>query len=197
MNAFRRTAAAAAAAFALTSVAGAAQAAPPAGPPADDDRPGKSQVKQLLKDISVKNNRLNRIEGSHKLARLFVEHQATVVGNIDADQLDLATLAEQVNAADSTVDIRAARRELRDFRVENYTLAITIIRSAEQLVDDVAEDAEAQVELDEAFAAALAITADSTKADVRAARTALNEVYAEIEDVEEPVEPEEPTEPEV
>ncbi len=185
MNAFRRTAAAAAAAFALTSVASAAQAAPPA----DDDQPSKSQVKQLLKDIAGKNKRLNTIEGSHKLTRLSVEHQATVVGNIDADQLDLATLVEQVNAADSTVDIRAARRELHKFRVENYTLTINIIRAGERLVDDVAEDAEGQVQLDEAFAAALAITADSTKADVRAARTALAEVRAEIEDVDEPVAP--------
>ncbi len=181
MTAFRRTAAAAAAAVALATVASsAAQAASPA----DDDRPSKSQVKQLLKDIAGKNKRLTKIEGSHKLVRLDVEHQATVVGNIDADQLDLASLVEQVNAADSTVDVRAARRELHRFRVENYTLAITIVRGAERLVDDVAEDAEAQVQLDEAFAAALAITADSTKADVRAARAALEEVRAEPEDPE-------------
>lgn len=180
MTTFRRTAAAAAAAIALTSVAGAAEAAKPAG----DDRPNKTQAKQLLKDIARKNTHLNRVEGSHQLARLSVEHQATVLSNIDADQLDLATLVEAVNAADSTVDIRAARRELHSFRVENYTNAVNIVREAEQLVDDAAADPEAQVELDEAFAAALAITADSSKAEVEAARVALEEVYTELADVD-------------
>ena len=64
-----------------------------------------------------------------------------------------------VEAADSTVDTRAARKELRSFRVENFRLVVNVLRQAEGLADDAAADPEAQAFLAQAEEAALAITA--------------------------------------
>lgn len=164
-----------------TGVATAAHAAKPdgAGKPAGAV---KGQTKQLLKDLAGKDRRLARLATSNAVTRLADEAEAELVGNIEESRAGLAEVKAAVEAADSTVDTRAARKELRSFRVENFRLVVNVLRQAEALADDAAADPEAQAFLAQAEEAALAITATSTKGDVRAARALLRDAKAELED---------------
>jgi len=180
-----RTLAAGIAALALTTpvaLSTAAAAAPDEEPAATT----KSQTKQLVRTISVKDARLERLSTADRTTVLADEHEATVVSSIGADRAALATLRSQAEAADSTLDTRAVRAELRDFRVVNYVLSGNILRQAEEIADEAAADPEAAAHLAEAVTAALAITAESTKSDVRDAREHLrlakNELEDEVED---------------
>lgn len=150
----------------------------------------RSQVRQLIKDIDGKDRRLDRISGASRTTRLADDHEAVLVDSITADRADLATLRAEAEAADSTYDARAVRRQLRTFRVENYGLATNIVRRAEQLTVAAAADPAALALVDAGLAAALALTADSTKADVRAARQHLAAAQAALDgDVDDPADP--------
>jgi hypothetical protein len=180
-----RTLATGIAALALTTpvaLSTAAAAAPDEEPAATTT----SQTKQLVRTISVKDARLERLSTADRTTVLADEHEATVVSSIGADRAALATLRSQAEAADSTLDTRAVRAELRDFRVVNYVLSGNILRQAEEIADEAAADPEAAAHLAEAVTAALAITAESTKSDVRDAREHLrlakNELEDEVED---------------
>ncbi|MFM6852121.1 MAG: hypothetical protein ACKOVB_23765 [Terrabacter sp.] len=163
----------AAAALAAPAASAAAQAAPA---PAV-----KGQAKQLLKDIAGKDARLARLATSDAVTRLADDTEAELVANIGDARAALGEVRTSVEAADSTVDTRAVRKELRGFRVENFRIVATILAKAERLEDAAAADAVAAEHLAAAEAAALAITADSTKADIRAARTHLQDAQAELD----------------
>lgn len=148
---------------------------------AEPTKPVKAQTKQLLKDIAGKDKRLARLSGSEAVVRLADDTEAELVTNLDEARAALGEVKTSVEAADSTVDTRAARKELRAFRVENFRIVVNILRKAEGLEEAAATDPEATEHLAAAEAAALAITATSTKADIRAAREHVQAAQAELE----------------
>lgn len=171
-------------------VAGAALLAPTAAASAQPGRPDpapsptKAQTKQLLKDIAVKDKRLAKLVTSDAVTALADDTEAELVANVDEARATLADVKSAVEAADSTVDTRAARKELRSFRVENFRLVVNVLKKVEGLAHDAAADPEAQAFLAEAEAAALEIGATSTKAEVRAARDLVKAAQAELEETE-------------
>lgn len=164
-------------------VATAALAAPSALATAQAAAPTtvKAQTKQLLKDIAGKDKRLARLTTSTAVQGLADDTEAELVANIGDARADLGEVKTSVEAADSTVDTRAARKELRSFRVENFRIVVNILTKAEGLEESAATDPEATEHLAAAEAAALAITADSTKADIRAAREHVQAAQAELD----------------
>jgi hypothetical protein len=160
-------------ALAAPSALATAQAAPPTTV--------KSQTKQLLKDIAGKDARLARLTTSSAVTRLADDTEAELVSNISDAQAYLGELKTSVEAADSTVDTRAARKELRTFRVENFRIVANVLSKVERLEEDASTDVEATEHLAAAEDAALAITAESTKGDIREARKHVQMAQAELE----------------
>ncbi|MDT0183870.1 hypothetical protein Q9S36_27135 [Microbacterium sp. ARD31] len=148
--------------------------------PAKPDHSVKGQTKQLLKDIAGKDARLDRMSTSDAVTRLADDTEATLVANIGEARTDLGEFKTAVEAADSTVDTKAVRKELRSFRVENFRIVANVLAKAERLEESAASDAEAVEHLTAAEDAALAITATSTKADIRAAREHVKAAQAEL-----------------
>ena len=185
MNTTRRitaTALATAALVAPSALAATAVATP--GKPAEPTKPAKSvkaQTKQLLKDIAGKDKRLDRLSTSTAMEALADDTEAEVVANVTDARAALADLRTTVEAADSTVDTRAARTELHSFRVENFRIVVNLVRKVEGLEEAAAADPEAVTHLAAAEAAALEITATSTKADLRDVRDHLKAAQAELE----------------
>lgn len=170
-----------------TLLATAALAAPSALATTAEARPDKpaktvkAQSKQLLKDIAGKDKRLARLTTSNAVEGLADDTEAELVANVTDAQTALADLATTVQAADSTVDTRAARKELRSFRVENFRVVVNVVKKVEGLEEAAAADPEAVMYLAAAEAAALEITATSTKADIRAVRAHVQAAQAELE----------------
>ncbi|WP_439936499.1 hypothetical protein ACS3YM_11100 [Nocardia sp. N13] len=165
------------AALAAPSAFATAQAAQPDKPA----KPAEAQTKQLLKDIAGKDARLARLSTSAAVTRLADDTEAALVSNLDGARAWLGDVRTSVEAADSTVDTRAARKELRSFRVENFRIVVNILSKAERLEEPAAADAEAAGHLAAAETAALDITATSTKADIRAARDHVKAAQAELD----------------
>ena len=182
MNTTRRITAAALATVALaapSALAATAAAAP--DKPSKPAKTVKAQTKQLLKDIAGKDKRLARLSTSNAVEALADDTEAAVVVNVSDAQAVLAELKTTVEAADSTVDTRAARQELRSFRVENFRIVVNVVKKVEGLEEAAAADPEAVTHLAAAEAAALEITATSTKADLRAVREHVKAAQAELE----------------
>ncbi|MCY4727663.1 hypothetical protein NYO98_15345 [Nocardioides sp. STR2] len=185
MNTTRRITATALATAALvvpSALAATAVAAPDKpGKPVKPAKTVKAQTKQLLKDIAGKDKRLDRLSTSTAVENLADDTEAELVANVTDARTALAELRTSVEAADSTVDTRAARKELRSFRVENFRIVVNLVKQVEGLEEAAAADPEAVAHLDAAEAAALLITATSTKADLRDAREHLQAARAELE----------------
>ena len=146
-------------------------------------KPGtvKAQTKQLLKDIAGKDARLVRLSTSEAVQGLADDTEAAVVAQVAKARTALGELKATVEAADSTVDTRAARKDLRSFRVENFRILVNVVKKAEGLAEAAAADPEAVAHLAAAEAAALEITATSTKADIRDVRAHVKAAQAELE----------------
>ena len=185
MNTTRRitaTALATAALVAPSALAATAVAAP--DKPTKPTKPAKTvkaQTKQLLKDIAGKDKRLERLSTSTAVEALADDTETEVVGHVTDARTALAELKTSVEAADSTVDTRAARKELRSFRVENFRIVVNLVKKVEGLEEAAAADPEAVSHLAAAEAAALEITATSSKADLRAAREHVKAAQAELD----------------
>lgn len=169
-----------------TVLATAALAAPSALATSAEAAPGKpetvkSQTKQLLKDIAGKDKRLVRLSTSNAVDRLADDTEAELVMTVTEARTALADLKTNVEATDSTVDTRAARKELRSFRVENFRIVVNVVAQVERLEEAAGADPEAIAHLAATEAAALEITATSTKADIRAVRAHLKAAQAELE----------------
>ena len=144
------------------------------------DHAPQAQTKQLLKDIAGKDNRLARLAEGNAVDRLADDTQAALVANIGEARAHLAGVRAAAEAAGSTLDTRDARKDLHAFRVENFRLVVNLLRQAEGLAAAAATDPEAQAHLDLAEDAALAVTATSTRADIRAAREHLDAARTEL-----------------
>lgn len=183
MNHTSRTATVLVAAAALAVPAGLVSSAEAAAKPKSDStaKTVKAQSKQLLKAISGKDKRLSRLSTSSAVVRLADSTEVELVANIEDARTVLADLRSSVEAADSAVDTRAARRELRSFRVENFRIVVNVLKKAEGLAEAAAADPEAVEHLTAAEAAALEIDAYSTKRDIRGARAHVRAAKAELE----------------
>ncbi len=177
---------------ALTLTASVAQAAPPAGPgkgshvKGSHDKGGNGQAakaaagqKQLLKSIAKVDRALDRSLRSSRIGGLTPESQAALLANADTDRLALADIAAAAAAADASVDVRQARKDLKSVRTVNYVLVVNILRKAEKLLAEGSGDAAA---LAAVVDTARLVTASSTKADLRELRAALKTVKDDIDD---------------
>jgi hypothetical protein len=126
-------------------------------------------------------SRVDRRQTSTAVEALADDTEAAIVANVTEARTALTDLTSTVEAADSTVDTRAARTELRSFRVENFRIVVNVVKKAEGLEEAAAADPEAVTHLAAAEAAALDITATSTKADLRAVREHVKAAQAELE----------------
>lgn len=178
-----RTATVLVAAVALAVPAGLMSSAEAAAKPKPDTSTStvKGQSKQLLKAISGKDERLARLTTSSAVVRLADDTELALVTNVEEARADLAELRSSVEAADSTVDTRAAREELRSFRVENFRLVANVLKQTEGLAEAAAADPEAVTHLAAAEAAALEIDAYSSKSDIREARAHVQAAQAELD----------------
>lgn len=181
----RRTAAATAAAAALI-LAPVSSGVADAAPHGKGASQVKAQVKQVIKDITVKNKALARVAVSKSLTRLADENESVLADSIAADRAALADLRAEAAAADSTYEAKSVRKQVRAFRVEIYNQAFSIVRNAEGLTVEAADDAEALALVDLALESALALDSHSTKAELHAAKDYLDQAEAELLDVDEP-----------
>jgi hypothetical protein len=195
MKHIRRATAASFAAAALVLAPVSVDAAD-AAPKSAKSRVVKTQIKQVVRDIVLKDRQLARVAVSRTVTRLADENESVLRASIGADRAELGGLRSEAAAADSTYDTRSVRRQVHAFRVEIYTQAAGIVREAEELSVLATEDYEALALVDLAIEAALALDSRSPRADVAVARGYLADAEAELQDVDEPVDPETPEDPE-
>lgn len=196
MNTLRRTSAAVAVSVAL--------AIAPVAAPAEAGSPGKggsaavkAQARAALKDIAVKDRALARVQRTKSLLRLADAHEVALVASIGDDRAELAELRAEASSSGTAAAARALRAEVRAFRVEVFTQAIGLVRRAEHLAIEAADDVEAGELVDLAVTSALVLDSHSTRAEVKAVRGLLDQAEAELleDDPEEPVDPEDPEDP--
>jgi hypothetical protein len=142
----------------------------------------KSDVRKVLRDIDRVTRRLDQAVRASRIDGLAQETQDALLANVEADKGVLAELAATVSAADGTTDLRQARRDVRALRVENYVLAVNVLRQAARVGEAADGNAEATALLGSAVEKALAVTAESVKADVKAARADLVAAKALLDD---------------
>jgi hypothetical protein len=141
----------------------------------------KSDVRKVLRDIERVTRKLDRAVRTSRIDGLDQADQDALIANVETDKATLDALATTVSTAGDTTDLRQARRDLRALREENYVLAVNVLRHAAHL-GEATDDAEALALVDSAVAKALAITASSPKADVKAARADLVAAQALLDD---------------
>jgi hypothetical protein len=144
----------------------------------------KSDVRKVLRDIERVTRKLDRAVRPARIDGLDQETQDALLANVDADKATLSELTTTVSTAGDTTDLRHARRDLRAMREENYVLVVNVLRHAVHVEEAAANDAEATALVDSAVAKALAVTASSPKADVRAARADLVAAQTLLDDAD-------------
>lgn len=167
MNRSTRALAAVVATAALTLTGQAMQTAATAKPQAagahvKGGTHAKSDASKVLRDIARKTAQLDRAVSASRIGTLAEDVQAVVVANVEADKTALAALGET-----------ATRDDLRAVRVENYVLAVNVLRHAARLQEAAAANAEAATLVESATAKALTVTAASPKSLLREARADL------------------------
>ena len=125
--------------------------------------------------------KLARLATSKRTTRLADDVEAALLANMTADRAALAVLRSEYESSDSGLDADAERDELREFRVVNYVHAGNILRQAGKAEEKLTDEATASARLEKAVAAALEITAASTKSQVRAARELVRVAIGEDE----------------
>jgi hypothetical protein len=159
------------------------------------DKAKAPRTKQLLKTVAGKDKRLARMSTSTAVTRLDDAYEPDVVAGIEASRDALAAIATALETAGSTLDTRAAAKDLRAFRVENHRLVVTVVAKADRLLDQatLAGDTGTAALATSAIEAALAVTATSPRSEVKAARAALEAASTdeldEVDDVDEVVAP--------
>jgi hypothetical protein len=151
-------------------------------------------VRQVLRDIAHLDKRLDRAAAYVGKAKVSTADRDLLLASIATDQADLATLADDVRTAGTVADLKAARRDLRQVRWNNYVRAAQFLVSVDTLAAQVAAQsaqapagspeatllADASTKLDTAAADARAITARTPKADLQAIRALLDSVAAAV-----------------
>lgn len=158
--------------------------------------PAKGEVRKVLRDIARLTTALDRNVRPSRIGTLPEDQQAAVLANVALDKQALTDLATAASAADTTLDLRQVRKDLKKVRPENYLLSVNVLRGAAGLAEAAAANAEAAALVDSAVATAQTVTATSPKSLVKEARAAL----AAAEDLlapdeEEPEPTTDPTDP--
>ena len=159
-----------------------AKGAKPEKAAAKGAKSGKGAMTKLERDVARKVAQLESTVSDQRLRRVDPLHVATVRTNVEADVDALEALvapATTATATEETAPVTDVRATLRTYRPENYRLAVNILRQAAQAGETT--DAET-VAVDESVALALAITATSSKAQVKEARAAFTEAADLLED---------------
>lgn len=170
----------------LATSATAAEAPRPGKPTKAGTQAHGGGTAHLLRTVAGKDRRLARLAASTAVTRLDDTYEVEVVAGIEKSRATLAAIGTDLEAADSTLDVKAAAKDLRAFRVENHRLVVNVVAKADRLVDaaTLAADTAAATAGATAIEAALAVTATSPKRELRAARAALRAARAEAEDTE-------------
>jgi hypothetical protein len=142
----------------------------------------KGDSAKVLRDITRLSTALDRTMRENRIGTLAEDVQTALLANVEADKLALTDLATAAAAADSTLDLRQVRRDLREVRPENYVLSVNVLRKAAKLAEAAAANAEALALVDEAAATALTVNASSPKSLLREARASLAEAQALLDD---------------
>jgi hypothetical protein len=142
----------------------------------------KSDVRKVLRDIDRATRKLDHAVRASRIDGLDQETQDALLANVETDKAVLAGQATTVSTAGDTTDLRQARRDVRALRAENYVLAVNVLRQSARVGEAAADNAEALALVDSAVVKALAVTASSTKADVKAARADLVAAKALLDD---------------
>ena len=212
MSRTTRTAAALTAVVALGLAAPAASAAPHhhAGSHAQAShhqahhasRLGQAQKKAAAL-VRTLDRRLARVAGDRALARLSSDARTQVAANVAADRASLAALGEAAASATSLAELQPVTTALRVVRPENYGVTLVTLRQVTRLTQRVADDAAALAavtdrDVSEGVAAneaaatavaaagshALALTAASTRRDLRAVGADLRTARQALDTVE-------------
>ncbi|MCW2767331.1 MAG: hypothetical protein JWO11_3290 [Nocardioides sp.] len=141
---------------------------------------------QLKRQLERLGDRLDKATRESRLAPLAEDVRAGLLANVAADHADLADLAALVDAATTRDELSDLRKQVRAVRPENYDVLVADLRLAARLSTRIAELRTAVVDptvlasLDEADALvgtatdkALAVTAASSKADLKAVKADL------------------------
>jgi hypothetical protein len=181
----------AAAAITLALTATEAAGAAPHHPTGKPSPAVKSQVRQLVRDIAVKDRALARVAVSKTLTRLGDEDEAVLVAAVAGDRAELADLRAEATAADSTQDARTVRAQVRAYRVELYLQAAGVVRAAESLAVEASEDEDALAFVELALDAALSVDSNGTgsRASLQQARVYLESARAQLEATDAPAVP--------
>jgi hypothetical protein len=151
-------------------------------------------VRQVLRDLAHLDKRLNRAAAYVGKAKVSTADRDLLLASIATDQADLATLADDVRTAGTVADLKAARRDLRQVRWNNYLRAAQFLVSVDTLTAQVATLsaqapagsaeatllADASTQLGTAATDARAITARTPKADLQSIRALLDSVSAAV-----------------
>ena len=152
-------------------------------------QPAARKLRQALRDIARVDARLDRAVRHSRLERLGAEARTAVLANVALDRAKLATLKTAVGAADSVLDLRQVRRNLRQTRPQVYTVVINDLRQAARIqartvandalladagdADAVAANDAAKTAVAEAVTLAVKVTATSSKSELRAVHAAV------------------------
>lgn len=135
--------------------------------------PADGDVRKVLRDIARLTAALDRNVKPSRIGMLPEDQQAAVLANVELDKQALADLAAAASAADTTLDLRQVRKDLRSVRPENYLLSVNVLRGAAELAEAAAANADAAALVDSAVATALTVTATSPRSLVKEARADL------------------------
>lgn len=142
----------------------------------------KDATRKVVRDIDRLSAALERTVRPHRVDGLA--DGAAVQANVALDQLDLAALRTAATDPAGTADLAQVRRDLRDWRVENYRIVVNVLRHAADVgaAADEAADAAAGALVDSAVATALTVRATTARAVLKDARADLNEAQGLLED---------------
>jgi hypothetical protein len=221
----KRSTSVAAVALSVSVALGFAAPAAVAGPPADHPthvkaehnktdkaaQPARQKVRQVLREIARVDTKLDRAVRPSRIARLDAAAQTAVLVNVALDHAKLAELKTAVETADSGLDLRQVRKDLRQTRPQAYTVVINDLRQAAKIQartvandalladaanpDAVAANETAKTAVAEAVALALKVTATSAKSELRAVHAAVVTARKALGAVADALEPDEGDEP--
>ena len=153
-------------------------------------------LRKVLQEVAKADKRLGHLARESRTSRLGEAEKAAVLANISSDRQALAELAAAVQSPESTVDLGELRDALKELRPQNYNQVVNDLRHAARLTADiaaartalegeaaapVAELDAAQLLVDAAVAKALAITASSDRASLRAVKVDLAAAHASFD----------------
>jgi hypothetical protein len=141
-------------------------------------------VRKVVRDIERVKAQIGRAVSDRRIGALA--DAASIGANAGLDIADLEALQSAATAADTTLDLKQVRRDVRSYRVENYRLVVNVLRHAAEVgaAATDAGNAEAQALVASAVTTALTIRATSVKALLQDARVDL-EAAEELLDAEE------------